>query len=533
MPLSRFRWLSASLSAVAASAVCAQAPSMPQYPKAQPRPAGEGEGPFERLVIEAGLLIDGTGAPPTGPVFIVVEKNRITQIIYGEEATGAMAGPQARPGDKRIDARHGYVLPGLIDTHVRVIESYGRGNTSPEYPHKLLLAHGITTISSQVLMGSDMDWAMEIRRQSQANVITAPRTEVWVEFETPFFPSSTPEQAREWVREAKERGATGLGEGWLEGPPESMAAGIAEARKLGLPVIWHMNSRYTSRFNVLDAARAGMTGVSHWYGLTDALLKGYAQPAYPPDFNHDNSQSKFRQMGRLWRQVAPPHSERWNAVMNELLGRDFTLEPTFSVYEAHRDYMGVSNAEWNREYLHPVFEKDFVPGEGYSHFHNWTTADEIEWRNNFRLWMQFVNEYKNRGGRVIAGSDPAWGWANFGFAFVRNLEMLQEAGFTPLEVIGAATLRSAEAMQIQKEVGSIEVGKLADLVILDENPLENLKVLYGTGVPSVTPDGKPRRAGGVRYTVKDGIVFDAKRLLGDVRKMVSDARAADPARPRP
>jgi imidazolonepropionase-like amidohydrolase len=134
--------------------------------------------------------------------------------------------------------------------------------------------------------------------------------------------------------------------------------------------------------------------------------------------------------------------------------------------------------------------------------------------------MTFVNEYKNRGGRVTAGSDNGFIFQLYGFGFIRELELLREAGFHPLEVIRSATLNGAQALGAEKDLGSVEPGKYADLVIIDANPLENLQVLYGTGAISVTEKNEVIRRGGVRYTVKDGIVYDAKKLLEDVRLMV-------------
>ena len=159
-----------------------------------------------------------------------------------------------------------------------------------------------------------------------------------------------------------------------------------------------------------------------------------------------------------------------------------------------------------------------------SYWHNWGTEQEVNWRENYRLWMTFVNEYKNRGGRVTAGSDSGFIFQLYGFGFIRELELLREAGFHPLEVIMAATLNASQALGMEEKIGTAEVGKLADLVIVDQNPLENLKVLYGTGAIKLTEDNQVVRVGGVKFTIKDGIIYDAKKLLADVRDMVKEAK---------
>ena len=139
--------------------------------------------------------------------------------------------------------------------------------------------------------------------------------------------------------------------------------------------------------------------------------------------------------------------------------------------------------------------------------------------------MDFVNDYKNSGGRVVTGSDAGFIFKLFGFAYIRELELLQEAGFHPLEVIQSATLNGAELLGMQDQIGSIVPGKKADIVLLDENPVANFKVLYGTGHMFLDRDsGELKRIGGVNYTIKDGIVFDAKELLGDVERMVRLAK---------
>jgi cytosine/adenosine deaminase-related metal-dependent hydrolase len=504
------------------------------WPMPGPALAGESEGPFARLIIEGGMLVDGTGAPPIGPVTIVVEKNRIAK-IYGlpglyTPQLGKSGRPEIGPGDRHIDARGSFILPGLIETMARILDRSpvpDAGNQSrdtnppPEYTLKLLIAHGVTTTTS-MQSTYQFDWVNALKKAAAENRITAPRILAWMD-----FPAATPEEARARVREAKKRGADGFGEGDMEGPLAAMLAGLDEARKVGLPTIFCMHPNTTERYNVLEFARAGLKSLPHAWGLPDALLKDSTVRRYPPNYNYSDG-AIFMRSGRGWQDTVEPHSEPWNKMIDELISLDFTMTPTFSVFEAHRDFMAARGAEWNADYAHPALYKDWLPesGGGHAYFADWSTADEVNWKRDFRLWMTLVNEYKNRGGRVVAGSDPGYIWTVPGFALVRNLELLQEAGFHPLEAIRAATYDSAVWLQIADRTGSVEVGKQADLLIVDGNPLANFKLLYGTGVVGRKSDGSYGRVGGVRYTIRDGVVYDAKAVLANVRKIVEDARSA-------
>ena len=209
--------------------------------------------------------------------------------------------------------------------------------------------------------------------------------------------------------------------------------------------------------------------------------------------------------------------------MQTLLDREFCLSPTFTIYLASRDLMRAYTAEWHYQYTAPALW-DFYRASRERHgsfFFNWTTEDEVEWRRSYSLWMQFVNEFKNRGGKVVVGSDTGYLYSLYGFGYIQELELLQEAGFHPLEVIRSATKIGAQVLGIEQDLGTLHVGKKADIIILDENPLHNLKSLYGTGVPKLNDANQQlERVGGVTWTVKDGIVYDAKRLLADVREQV-------------
>ena len=266
--------------------------------------------------------------------------------------------------------------------------------------------------------------------------------------------------------------------------------------------------------------------MEYWYGLPEAMFTDRKIQDYSVDYNYRNEQDRFGEAGKLWKQAAPPYSEKWNEVMNELISLDFTLDPTFNIYDANRDLMRAYAAEWHNQYTLPSLWNFYRPSRRShgSYWFSWGTEQEVARKENYRLWMTFVNEYKNRGGRVTAGSDSGFIYQLYGFGFIRELELLREAGFHPLEVIMSATLNGAEALGADDMLGSVEIGKYADFVILEENPLANLKMLYGTGFIKLNEANEVERAGGVVYTIKDGIIYDAKKLLEDVRRMVEEKK---------
>jgi hypothetical protein len=313
--------------------------------------------------------------------------------------------------------------------------------------------------------------------------------------------------------------------------PAIFAALTDEAKKLNLGTTTHMPQTGVVQTNVIQAARMGLGSMEHWYGLPESLFADRVVQDFPLDYNYNDEQHRFGQAGRLWKQAAPPGSKKWNDVMDELVKLGFTIDPTMTIYEASRDLMRSMRAEWHDKYTLPSLWKFYQPSrEAHgSYWFYWTTQDEIEWKNNYRLWMAFLNEYKNRGGRVTTGSDSGFIYKTYGFEYIREFELLQEAGFHPLEVIRSATFNGASLLSEQQsrklEFGLIRAGYLADLVITTENPLANFKTLYGTGAIKLNDQtNQPERVGGVKYTIKDGIVYDAKKLLADVEKIVADAK---------
>ncbi|WP_299214144.1 amidohydrolase family protein [uncultured Aquimarina sp.] len=485
------------------------------------------EGPFSQLIIRGVTLINGNGSPPRGPVDIVVEKNIIKDIIVvgypGVDIDDAKR-PKLKPGGKELDVQGMYLLPGFIDMHGH-IGGVAQGADS-DYVFKLWMAHGITTVREP--SGRGIDWTLKLKKAGERNEIIAPRIYAYTGFgQGSKQPISTAEMARNWVRENAEKGADGIK--FFGAAPEIMKAALDENKKLGLGSACHHAQTDVARWNVLNSARAGLTTMEHWYGLPEALFEDKTIQHYPLDYNYQNEQNRFEEAGKLWKQAAKPYSDHWNKVMNELLELDFTLDPTFNIYEASRDLQRARRAEWHETYTLPSLWKFYQPSKisHGSYWHDWGTEQEVAWKENYRLWMTFINEYKNRGGRVTTGSDSGFIFQLYGFAYVRELELLREAGFHPMEVIRAATLNGAEALGVSDKIGSVEVGKLADFVLVKENPLKNLKVLYGTGAIRLTKENEVIRAGGVQYTIKDGIIYNAKELLADVKRIVDEAKKTE------
>lgn len=483
------------------------------------------EGPFERLILRGGILVNGEGAPPVGPVDIVIVGDRIERVAvvgYPDVPILEQRRPEARPGDREIDISGHYVLPGFVDMHGHIGGS--APNIPPEYVYQLWLAHGITTVREP---GSfrGLDWTVEQAERAAANEIAAPRIIPYAGFGMGSSePIITAEQARAWVRQAHSRGAQGVK--FFGAPPRVIQAAIEQANELEMGTMMHHAQLNVVRTNVLDSAAMGLTTMEHWYGLPEALFTDQVIQNYSPDYNYQNEMDRFGEAGNLWAQAAKPGSERWNMVRDRLIELDFTINPTLTIYEASRDAAAQRNAEWHAEYTLPTLTRFFTPSR-YAHgsyWFDWTTEHEVAWRENYRLWMAFLNDYKNHGGRVTTGSDSGYIYKIYGFGYVQELELLREAGFNPLEVIRAATLSGAEALGLDEEVGSVIAGKKADLFIVKENPLRNWKVLYGTGHYQLNDQNEPMRTQGVLYTVRDGIVYDAQQLLANVRAIVELAK---------
>jgi len=486
-----------------------------------------GEGPFNRLVIRNVNIIDGTGAPLQGPYDVVIEHDKITEIRSIGSPGAIIPARRAAVGEHEIDASGFTLMPGFIDTHAHLHTDGDSQGVPSDYILKLWMGHGITTVRD-VGSSRPIEWLVDVKKRSERNEILAPRIEIY-----PFFSAIRPNihdpaAARDAVRQAQKRGADGIK--FIGSLPEDVLfAALDEAERLNIRTTMHHSQQLVAHANVLQTSAHGLDSMEHWYGLPEALFTDQRIQDWPVNFNNNDEQMRFSEAGRLWAQAAKPYSEHWNKVMDTLLERNFAISPTFTIYLASRDLMRSTNASWHAQYTLPQLWDFYRPSRHYhgSFWFDWTTEYEVNWRHNYQLWMQFINEYKNRGGLVGVGSDTGYIYSLYGFGYIQELELLREAGFSPLEVIHAATGVNAKIIGREDQMGAVRVGRKADLVLVRGNPLANLKLLYGTG--SIYLDdakGEVVHIGGIDYTIKDGIVYDARELRADVRRMVREAKAA-------
>ena len=481
-----------------------------------------------RLAIRNALVVEGNGTPATGPWDILVEGNRIVAMVP-LDPVAVKNGRQRRPAaEVEIDATGKYVLPGLINIHAHLQNERGGIPQPYAYQFKLWLASGITTVRD-VSAGSDPREFLALKDQSARGQLEAPRLFIYAGYS--FQPRGgnidqvaegrrTTEEVRAKVRELKQIGVDGIKVTGLD--RDQMEPLLDEAHRQGLRVAHHAGVEET---NAWDDIRFGTSSIEHWYGIPDAAIPDGVQD-FPPDYNYSDEVDRFRYAGHLWREADPG---RLSMVLDSMIAHHVAWNPTLVIYEASRDLQRAQTQPWFRDYLHPTLEQYFKPDPANhgSYFLGWTSTDETFWKENYRIWMAALKEFGRRGGLIGVGEDAGFIYQMYGFGVIREMELQQEAGFHPLKVIEHATLDNARILGEEANLGRVRTGHLADLIVVNGNPLENLKVLYPTGV-DVVVDGKEIHTGGVEWTIKDGIPYNGPRLMREVKEMVAAARAARP-----
>jgi len=485
----------------------------------------------KRLLIKNAMVIYGNAKPPYGPVDIAIENGVISYVgtAYDRTNPGTFGTSARAAGEEAvIDATGKYVMPGIVNTHMHWHEERQPGIPQPiQYERNLYLASGVTTARE---VGGNFEKSKQWQAESNAHTIIAPRILVY-----PFVSkgkTGRPDEIRAWIRDIKQKGADGLKIIGMD--RDQLEAIMDEAHKLGLRTATHIAVEETT---AKDYAELGVNSIEHFYGVADAALDGVQH--FPPDMNYANEIHRFGRAGELYEQVNP---EKLHKVIDLMVEHHVAWSPTFSIYEASRDAMRAQNQPWFKDYLHPSLAEYFkgsFDNHG-SYFHGWTSSEEAHWRRQYRIWMDAVREFADKGGIVTTGDDAGFIWSMYGFGIARELELHEEAGFHPLEVIEHATWNGAKLIGMEDRLGKVREGFTADLLVVNGNPLENLKLLNPAGADVMLVNGKVAsnysavgvgdkvtdgHINGIEWTIKDGIPYHAPTLMREVKEMVAKARA--------
>lgn len=484
------------------------------------------EGPYERLAIINAMVIPGHGGPAYGPADIIVKNKRIEQIISYNGVTGRPADTQI-DAERIIDASGMYVMPGLIDLHTHI-------RTEPlplQYIYNLKLAHGVTTMVN----GAGRGWeaALEQQRLSNENKITAPRMypiRDWGPSRSrdpghmppadAIEPWHDPSQVEKLARKVMQD-AHVVRIGSLAWNAELFGAVANAVEALGGISTVHLPPSDIAVVNAVTAAELGVTMIEHHYGFGESAIGGRKQD-FPADFNYLNEAQRFRAAGKIWHDA--DDETLFGEVVDRLVASGVALIPDMSAYEVNRDLNRAMGLPWHERYTHSQLIDWYFANPAYhaSHHWDWTSRDEQLWAGLYQKWGKLVYEFVQRGGHLGYASDDPYLWNTSGIANIRELQLLHETGLSPLDVIRSATYNSAVTLR-RPDLGLVQTGYTADLLVIDGNPLHNLRFLYAFGAMD-SEDGRIVRRGGIRWTIKDGVVFDNKRLIDEVMEMVRESK---------
>ena len=418
---------------------------------AAPDPAGP-----PAIAITHVTVIDTTGGPVQPDMTVVITGDRITDV--------GKTGKVAIPKDARVvNATGKFLIPGLWDMHVHWY-------AAPYLP--LFTANGVTGV--RVMWGSLLhhQWRAEIEKGS----LVGPRLVIAssiIDGPKPIWPNSTAvgtvDDGREAVRKAKREGADFIKVYSLL-PRDVFFAIADEAHRVGLPVDGHVPQSVT----VSEASGAGMRCIEHLTGvLTECSSKEVELRKPNPavmDFASEEGRAARR---RANREAVETYDAKKAGAFFAKLVRDGTWQcPTLTVLRniAHLDDPKITTDPRLR-YMPESMRKMWDPANDFR-FKARTAEDFEIGRLAFKKQLEVVGAMQRAGVGILAGTDVLNPYCFPGFSLHDELELLVGAGLTPMQALQAATWNPARFLGREKDLGSVAKGKLADLVLLDANPLD-------------------------------------------------------------
>ena len=430
----------------------------------------------QNMLIQGGTLVDGTGKSPLQNANILVEEGMIGRVWSGDGVV------QNLPPDTRVvEARGKFIIPGLIDSHVHY----------RDYMGELFLAFGVTTVLD---LGNPIYWQTAVKKGLNEGKIRGPRF---------YFCGSVtllrngednrrgrptvrsrsivsmrgPEDAKQTVAVLKEKtDCVKLNESM----PEEIFAPIArEAQAAGLGVISHS-------LNAMDSARWGITGIEHMVGIAIATIRSQegrsALASMRIEAGHKNS--------FLYQWMEPAYFQE---VIAELVQHEVFINPTLHFeWKALTEHSREHELEDARllsdpdlQYV-PLSERLVFLGQ-YHWADKKSVADKEQFLKGYGRVQEFLKRFVQAGGKIYSGTDAAAALTP-GLSLHHEMELLVDAGLTPMQSLQSSTLWAAEILGLQGELGTIEPNKVADFVILRSDPLQDIR--NTKAIDQVIRDGK-------------------------------------------
>ena len=371
------------------------------------------------IAIAGATLVDGNGSEPIENALVIVKNNTIDFVGNASE--------DEIPEDAEIfDATGMTLLPGLIDAHF---------HGDSEKMTTMFLQKGVTSVRDPGAWNASYDDARLSGKAIPRLFLTGPHIDSY----PPAYPKNSYliQDAMEGeiaVNKFADEGATAI-KVYFRLSTEMIQTICETAAKRGLPVTAHLEIT-----NAIDAINAGLDGIEHITSFGTALLSPREAEDYKNLILGDNG-ARGRGRYEVWNTLDIDNNAKVDSIIPFLVENETFISPTLAVFERQSD-----------------------------------KGDSVE-VNGFANMLKFVGKAKKGGAKIVVGSHTFVPYADLGNAYYREMELLKEAGMTNMQVISAATLQNARFFRIDERLGSIEKGKIADLILLRQNPLDDLKAM--------------------------------------------------------
>jgi imidazolonepropionase-like amidohydrolase len=437
----------------------------------------------QALVVQGGKLIDGTGRPPLVNAVIVIQSGRF-QAVGGRGEVSIPAGAEI------VDVHGRTVLPGFIDGHGHLEDFHG----------ELYLHLGITTCAS-IELYQDGPWTLAQKQGTNLGKIRGPR--IWMSgraigavgtgheaFGSRTFRDNiivtTPEEVRKAVRHKQELGCDILKVNEFLAM-DLVKVACDEAHSLGMPVAAHS-------WDVAGSVAAGVDAIEHIWSV------GYSSIPYAPA---RRKLAEDRLGGVIDQELAGAYyqSENFDKVIGPMVEHQVAWTPTIAKWLRPLSPSAARFRERENQILNdpnadlPAAVRAVTDNSYEKLLKRYTPAQLEQAKIGYEKANEFIRRFVQAGGILKEGSDPPRGMA--ALLMHQALAMDVEAGVPPLTAIQAATLNVARTFKKDKDYGSVEPGKVADLSIVEGDPLQDIWMTQN--VTMVVMDGKVINNGFTKY----------------------------------